>query len=24
VKQPVIAAVLAAGWTYQPILWPRR
>ncbi len=23
-KRPVIAAVLAAGWTYQPILWPRR
>ena len=24
VKQPVIAAVIAAGWTYQPILWPKR
>lgn len=23
-KQPVIAAVVAAGWTYQPILWPKR
>ncbi len=24
VKQPVIAAVVAAGWTYQPMLWPKR
>ena len=24
VKQPVIAAVVSAGWTYQPILWPKR
>ena len=24
VKQPVIDAVCAAGWTFQPILWPRR
>lgn len=24
VKQPVIAAVIAAGWTYQPIIWPKR
>lgn len=23
-KQPVIEAVTAGGWTYQPILWPRR
>lgn len=24
VKQPVIAVVVAAGWTYQPIIWPKR
>ena len=24
VKQPVIAAIVSAGWTYQPILWPKR
>jgi hypothetical protein len=23
-KQPVIEAVTAGGWTYRPILWPRR
>ncbi|MCA0300820.1 MAG: hypothetical protein LCH95_00300 [Proteobacteria bacterium] len=23
-KQPVIAAVTAAGWTYRPLLWPPR
>ena len=23
-KRPVIEAVTGAGWTYQPILWPRR
>lgn len=24
VKQPIVAAVVAAGWTYQPIVWPKR
>lgn len=24
VKQPVIDAVVASGWTYQPIVWPGR
>ena len=23
-KQPVIEAVTQAGWTYQPVLWPKR
>lgn len=23
-KQPVIEAVTAGGWTYQPVLWPKR
>ena len=24
VKQPVVDAVTACGWTYQPLIWPRR
>ena len=24
VKQPVIDAVCASGWTYQPSIWPGR
>ena len=24
VKQPVVDAVTECGWTYQPIIWPRR